>query len=127
MATARWFFEIEPDSKFVIQEHLRQDYWRNGPSTMWIDVVESKPPYRAVGYWHDVTLELEWMPREYVQLRTNKEAPELIRVTTLQLGFKPIRREQEGDRFIVEWRPRGAVEAPAPSVGATPAIEMPSE
>lgn len=104
MATARWFFEPDPNSKFIVQEHLRQDYWRSGPATMWIDAVQTTPPYKAVGYWHDVNFELEWQPRDYVLLRASRKEKELIRATSLQLGFQPSRQEEEGGKYVVEWR-----------------------
>lgn len=108
MATARWFFIEEPNSKFIIQEHLRQDYWRAGPATMWIDAVNTTEPYKAVGYWHDVNFELEWTPRQYALLRANRKEAELLRATSLQLGFKPTREYEEDGKYIVEWRLRGA-------------------
>jgi hypothetical protein len=123
MATARWFFQIEPESKFIIQEHLRQGYWRAGPSELWIEAVEVKPPYRAAGYWHDVAFELEWVPLEYVRLSANRDEPELTRATSLQLGFKPVERREEDGKLIVEWRLKGPVEAPPPSLGATPVVD----
>jgi hypothetical protein len=108
MATARWFFTEMPSSKFIIQEHLRQDYWRSGPATMWIDAVQVTKPYKAVGYWHDVNFELEWSPREYVLLRASRKEEELIRATTLQLGFRPSRQYEEGGKYLIEWRLRGS-------------------
>ncbi|MGH2542587.1 MAG: hypothetical protein ACRDIB_07315 [Ardenticatenaceae bacterium] len=123
MATARWFFGREPESLFVIQEHLRQGYWRVGPSAMWIDAVQATIPYRAVGYWHDVAFELEWVPLEYVLLRSSRPEKELVRATTLLLGFKPVREAEEDGKHVVEWRPRKPVEAPPPPLAATPAVE----
>jgi hypothetical protein len=127
MATARWFFDSEPNSRFIIQEHLRQDYWRNGPSQLWVEAVQTTAPYKAVGYWHDLSFELEWVPREYVLLRSNRRDDELIRVTTLQLGFKPLRVGEEEGRYVVEWRPRGVIEMPPEPVGATPVINVKGE
>lgn len=113
MATARWFFESEPNSKFVIQEHLRQDYWRAGPAQLWVDAVQTTPPYKAVGYWHDVSFELEWIPREYVELRCSRKEPELIRATTLQLGFRPAHEGEEGGKYLVAWHLKPAQGAAA--------------
>jgi hypothetical protein len=108
MATARWFYMDEPNSKFVIQEHLRREYWRVGPSQLWIEATQATLPYRAVGYWHDLSFDMEWVPRDYIILRSNQRTPELVRATTLQLGFKPTREYEEGGRFVVEWRIRGS-------------------
>ncbi len=113
MATARWFFTDEPNSNFVIQGHLRQGYWSVGPATMWIDALEGTTPYRAVGYWHETNFEMEWMPREYLLIRANQNEPELVRATTLQLGFKPARQYEEDGRYIVEWRVRSRLPDPA--------------
>jgi hypothetical protein len=104
MATARWFFADEPASRFVIQEHLRQGYWTVGPAALWIDVQQAELPYRATGYWHDVTFELEWMPRDYLLLRASRAEPELVRATSLQLGFKPGRQGEENGQSVWEWR-----------------------
>ncbi|MBA3534744.1 MAG: hypothetical protein H0T73_22760 [Ardenticatenales bacterium] len=108
MATARWFFTELPESKFIIQEQLRQDYWRAGPATMWIDAVQVTKPYTAVGYWHDVNFEMEWSPREYLFLRANRKEEELIRATTLQLGFRPTRQYEEDGKYVIEWRLRAS-------------------
>lgn len=119
MATARWFYTDEPNSKFVIQEHLRQEYWRVGPAQMWIEATQATPPFKAVGYWHDLNFELEWMPRDYVLLRLDRPEPELNRATTLQLGFKPAREYDEVGKHIVEWRLHGPATS-APQSAATP-------
>lgn len=128
MATARWFFQREPKSKFVIQEHLRQGYWRVGPSSLWIEAVTDESPYRAVGHWHDLRFELEWAPRDFVRLIAERADDELIRATTLQLGFKPARRYEQDGKIVVEWRadPATVVAAPPTPLAATPAIEMPN-
>lgn len=127
MPTARWFFEPEVNSKFVLQEHLRQDFWRSGPSTLWVDAVQTTPPYKAVGYWHDLTFEIEWVPRDYVILRANRADKEILRATTLQLGFKPARQGEEGGQYVTEWRLRPAGAPPGEMmetrIGATPVIE----
>ncbi len=127
MATARWFFQREPHSRFVIQEHLRQGYWRAGPANMWIDAVDADAPYKAVGYWHDVSFELEWMPREYVVLRANRPEAELIRATTLQLGFQPARQYEDAGKHVAEWRAHAGTEMPPPRLGATPVIPTPEK
>jgi hypothetical protein len=111
MATARWFFNEMPNSKFIIQEQLRQDYWRTGPATMWIDAVQTTKPFKAVGYWHDVNFELEWTPFEYVLLRASRKEEELIRATSLQLGFRPSRQYEEEGKYLIEWRLRPSAPA----------------
>ncbi|MDQ4076696.1 MAG: hypothetical protein M3220_10685 [Chloroflexota bacterium] len=122
MATARWFFQREPSSKFVIQEHLRQGYWRAGPGKLWVDAVQVTPPYKAVGYWHDVTFELEWVPLDYLLLRSNRREEELIRATNLQLGFKPSKEYEENGKHVTEWRMRRVEDPPPAQLGATPVI-----
>lgn len=123
MATARWFYDDEPDSGFVIQEHLRQNYWRVGPSSMWVDVVKSTPPFQARGYWREAKFDLEWQPRVYVRLSTTAEAKELERVTSLQLGFKATDRREEEGRQVIEWRLAPDVrEAIEPVLDAGPAV-----
>jgi hypothetical protein len=126
MASARWFYTDEPNSRFVIQEHLRQEYWRIGPAQMWIEATQTTPPYKAVGYWHDLNFELEWMPREYALLRLNRKEPELTRATTLQLGFKPTREYEEGGRHIVEWRMQGGLPSASASTSISEGQVIPS-
>lgn len=104
MATARWFFQPHvPDSKYVVQEHLRQDLWRSGPATTWVDVIQTQLPCKAVGYWHDVNFELEWIPLDYVTLRANKYEKDFVRAISLQLGFRPFAEREEGGKSVVEW------------------------
>ncbi len=123
MATARWFFQSEPDSRFVIQEHLRQDFWRAGPAALWIEVVKSTSPFLAAGYWHDVTFDLEWESQTVVRLRASRQEPELIRALTLQLGFKPTHQGEEQGKHLAEWRLRQqAVAAPPTSLAATSVV-----
>lgn len=123
MATARWFYDDLPDSGFVISEHLRQNFWRVGPSAMWLDVVQSTAPYLARGYWREARFDLEWVPRQYVILRTTAEAKELERATALQLGFKATGRSEAEGKQVIEWRlTPAAQEALEPMVDAGPAV-----
>ncbi len=129
MATARWFFQPQTqNSSYVMQEQLRQELWRTGPSTAWVDVTRAEAPHLAVGYWHDVNFELEWVPRDYVVLRANQYAKELVRAITLQLGFRPFSETETDGRSVVEWvlhpSQRQAVAEP---VAAPAGVEQPEK
>lgn len=106
MAQAMWFFEPMPPSRFVIQEHLRQTYWRVGLSTLWIEVTNPTTPYRAEGYWGDVRLSLEWVTASALTLRLSQDAEPVVRFTSLLLGFRPLARYQENGQVVYEWRAR---------------------
>ena len=123
MATARWFYQphVSP-SRYVVQEHLRQDFWRAGPATMWVDVTQTTPPCKAVGYWHDVNFELEWIPRDYVTLRASQTANDLVKAISLQLGFQPSGNSDDNGKSVVTWylhpsqRTQPSIATPAPHI-----------
>ncbi|HBY96243.1 MAG TPA: hypothetical protein DEP84_20200 [Chloroflexi bacterium] len=106
MAVAHWFFEPEPASGFVIQEHLRQTFWRAGLSTLWIECHQATPPFRAEGYWEEVALALEWDTADWLLLMLSQDAPRVVQVTQLLLGFKPLARYVQNGRVVYEWRAR---------------------
>lgn len=106
MAEARWFFQAEPASKFVIQEHLRQTYWRAGLGTLWIECRQATLPFRAEGYWEDVAVTLEWETADWLRLTMSADAPRVVQVTQLLLGFKPLARYVQNGRVVYEWRAR---------------------
>lgn len=120
MATARWFFQphVSP-SRYVVQEHLRQDFWRAGPATMWVDVTQTTIPCKAVGYWHDVNFELEWVPLEYVILRASQAATDLVKAISLQLGFQPSATTEDSGKSVVTWYLH-------PSQNTQPSIAIPA-
>lgn len=110
MAVAHWFFEPEPPSQFAIQEHLRQTYWRAGLSTLWIECRQATPPFRAEGYWEDITLTLEWDTADWLLLKLSKDAPGVVQVTQLLLGFKPLARYVQNGQIVYEWRARNRLQ-----------------
>src|SRR5687768_11255202 len=104
MATARWFFQPHvPESNYVLQEQVRQDLWRSGPATAWVDVTQTAPQCKAAGYWHETSFELEWVPRDYVILRASQYEKDLVRSFALQLGFRPFVEREENGGSVVEW------------------------
>jgi len=103
-----WFYEQEPPSRFVIQEHLRQALWRMGLGMAWVEVEQEKPPYRAVIYWYDRRWTLEWEPARYARLTLPEELPDVVRVMELMLGFKPLARYRQEGRLVWEWWRRRA-------------------
>jgi hypothetical protein len=104
MSLATWFYEPLPPSRFVIQEHLRQTYWRAGLSTLWIETRTPSAPYQAEGRWHDVTCRLEWEPAAWLTLSLTKEAEPVVRITSLLLGFSPQLRYLANGQIVYEWR-----------------------
>lgn len=106
MAEARWFYEPLPPSRFVIQEQLRQTYWRAGLSTLWIECRQETPPFQAVGKWNDITLGLTWESADWLRLTLSQDAPRLVQITQLLLGFKPLARYVENGQIVYEWRAR---------------------
>ncbi|MDQ7028385.1 MAG: hypothetical protein Q9O62_00715 [Ardenticatenia bacterium] len=98
-----WFYEQEPSSRFVIQEHLRQALWRMGLGMAWVEVERETPPYRAVVYWYDRRWTLEWEPAKYVRLSMPEDLPDVLRVMELMLGFRPLARYRQAGQMIWEW------------------------
>lgn len=98
-----WFYEPQPTSKFVIQEHLRQAIWRSGLSSAWIDADVTEEPYRAVVRWQDMRYTLEWETSTRLTLRASKRVDELIEVWEHIMGFKPLASYTQGEENVVEW------------------------
>nr|WP_290665144.1 hypothetical protein [Ardenticatena sp.] len=100
---ARWFYDIEPNSRFVVQEHLRQAFWFAGAGTLWIEVTRAEEPFEAVGYWNDVKFTLEWERARRLTLRAPRRLPEIEKVLTLLITFEPLATYQRGDEHVTEW------------------------
>lgn len=98
-----WFYEPQPPSRFVIQEHLRQAVWRSGLSSAWVDVDSTEEPYRATVRWRDMTYTLEWETAKRLTLRASRPDDELIDVWEHIIGFEPLASYTQGDEYVVEW------------------------
>lgn len=98
-----WFYEPQPSSKFIIQEHLRQAIWRSGLSSAWVDVDQAEEPYRATVRWQDMTYTLEWETSTRLTLHASKRVDDLIEVWEHIMGFEPLASYAQGDEYIIEW------------------------
>lgn len=98
-----WFYEPQPPSRFVIQEHLRQSLWRGGLSTSWIDVEQAEPPHRASGRWRDLTFTIEWERARRLTLISSEKSQELREIMEHVLGFAPLASYTQDEQCVVEW------------------------
>lgn len=100
---ADWFYERQPPSAFVIQEHLRQAIWWGGLGTAWIDVERVESPYLARGQWNDKHFSLEWERASWVKLTSDQVTKEVVDVFEQLLGFAPLATYTQDGQYIAEW------------------------
>ena len=100
-----WFYqEPETGRPYMISERVTHTFWANRLSGLYLRCVQAEAPYRVVGDWRGITIEMEWEVRQYLILRTPQEERGLITVCSEVLGFAPTISYTDGDNlFVTEW------------------------
>lgn len=100
-----WFYaEPETGRPYLITERLTHTFWTNRLYNIFLNCVHAEPPYKVVGQWEDVDVEMEWEVKHYFRLRTAKEEHGLITVCAEVLGFRPTLSYHDNDNhYVTEW------------------------
>ncbi len=102
---ANWFTTQLPPSRFVIEGELRSAFWRAGYRGMWFTCIKEEPPYECVGLWDQRSFTMEWVPRNYLLLKTKEPEADLLKALEGALQHKALAAYRSGDgTVVVEWR-----------------------
>lgn len=108
-ATTWFYHEPETGRPYMIGERVTHTFWANRLSGIYFNCVQATSPYRAVGDWRGITVEIEWEVKNYFRLRTPHEERGLITVCGEILGFKPTLSYTDNDSyFVTEWYVKSA-------------------
>jgi hypothetical protein len=113
MATnaSTWFYKEPEHNSYLIEERVNHTFWSNRIAAIHLDCTNAEPPFRMVGVWHTIPLEIEWVPSQYLTLsaRGGDDVNRLIVGVREILGFTPTISYVDPDgRLKVEWHVKEA-------------------
>jgi len=85
----KWFFQNPGIIPHNIAETVRQSLWSSGLYSIWFDTVNANVPYKLMGQYSDVSMELEWQPSMWLRLRSEKDVSTLKNHLSWLLEIEP--------------------------------------
>ena len=106
-----WFYR-EPENKpFMLTERLNGNFWQEGIVEVYWRCVRAEAPFRAQGFWRDHTLDMEWIPGEWLSLKAPAQvdisslvASISSRILAMQVSLTYVDAQ---DRQVFEWHTDG--------------------
>jgi hypothetical protein len=101
-----WFYQEPEHRAYLIEERVNHTFWSNRIAGVYLDCTHEEPPFRMVGEWHAMPLELEWVPNDYLTLTTQPgDDTNLLLVGMKEmLGFNPtISYVNPEGEFVAQW------------------------
>lgn len=100
-----WFYaNPEKGRPYLITERLTHTFWANRLSGIYLSCIKAESPYKVVGDWRGVQVEMEWEPKAWFRLATSREDHGLITVCAEVLGFRPTVSYNNGEgQYVTEW------------------------
>jgi hypothetical protein len=113
MATnaSTWFYNEPEHNAYLLEERVNHTFWSNRLSAVYLDCLSDTPPFKMTGTWHELSITIEWVPRDYFILTTQPDAQVDSLIIALKeiLGFNPtISYVDPGGSQIVEWHMKQA-------------------
>ena len=100
----KWFYQHPGKITHEISETVRQSLWSSGLYNIWIDAIDTTPPYKVQGYHGKIPLEIEWQPAKWLILRSAKDNPKIQHHMTWLLDQQcNITFIDQDNRKIYEW------------------------
>ena len=104
---ANWFTMNFPPSRHAIENELRLAFWSAGFGQVWITCTKAEAPYQCQGLWADNSFQVEWEPRQYVQLKMKEANQTVLEAFEKILKHRALAAYQSDGGVIVEWRTQG--------------------
>lgn len=101
-----WFYSEPEHNAYLIEERVNHTFWSNRITDVHLDCTNAEPPFRMVGEWRGLPVELEWEPKKYLTLTTKPvdQSNKLLIGVKEILGFNPtISYVDPGGNMIAEW------------------------
>lgn len=103
-SVSSWFYTDPGSNAYVIAERVRLSMWDSGLFELWLDIDAFESPYKMSGNYMGDPIDLEWVPRKWMRLRSGLMTPALAERITHLLGLKPSWRYGDAEGYIVwEW------------------------
>ncbi len=108
---ASWFYSEPERNPYLITERLNGTFWQARIVGIYWRCVQPEPPFRAQGFTGNHTVELEWVPAEWVALKVppGLNADELVEYISRRILAMPASityGDGEGRR-VIEWHADG--------------------
>lgn len=108
MATnaSTWFYSEPERNAYLIEERVNHTFWSNRITDLHLDCTNAEPPFRMVGEWQGLPVEIEWEPKKYLTLTTQPVdlANQLLIGIKEILGFNPVVSYVDpGGKMRAEW------------------------
>lgn len=102
-----WFYHTPENQAYLISERLNATFWQARVVSIYWKGVQTVPPFKAIGYQGEHTIEMEWVPNEWLALRApaGADIERLVEVISKRILAIPATFSYEtlnGDRTI-EW------------------------
>ena len=103
---SRTWFYTEPEHRpYYIEERVNQNLWANRLGSIYLDCVHAEPPFKMVGKWNGIDVNIEWQPNQWFVLRTTREDRTLISGFSQVLQMLPAVTFSSDDGLVTtEWR-----------------------
>ncbi|HLA43351.1 MAG TPA: hypothetical protein VJZ27_07960, partial [Aggregatilineales bacterium] len=105
-----WFYQQpEKGRAYLIAERVNHTFWTNRVTGIYFSCVNAEPPFRLIGDWQGINVEIEFEPNTVFILRMSSESVPFVKGCSEILGFPPTVSYQDSDnRHIVEWYAKNA-------------------
>jgi len=105
-----WFYaEPETGRPYLIAERVNHTFWTNRINNIIFTCVNAEAPYRLIGDWGNIAVEIEFDVNSVFILRMSEESIPFIKGVSELLGFTPTVSYTDSDgRYIIEWYAKDA-------------------
>ena len=108
MATnaSTWFYQEPEHRAYLIEERVNHTFWSNRIAAIYLDCISATPPFQMEGQWRGIPVALEWVPNDYLTLKTaaTEEVNLLLLGVQEILGFTPTISYIDPDgNMVTEW------------------------
>lgn len=105
-----WFYrEPETGRPYLISERINHTFWTNRINNIYLTCIHAEAPYRLVGKWAEIDVEIEYETARVFILRMSEENSPFVKGVAEILGFPPTVSYTDSDgRHIIEWYAKDA-------------------
>ncbi len=100
-----WFYEEPEHVPYAVVERLNGTFWQaRVTQLLFTECTQAEPPFKVRGFWRDEPLELEWVPNQWLTLRSAADLSALSAQLVRIVGFGPELCYDEGENLhVYEW------------------------
>jgi len=101
---ATWFYKMPENDAYLLGERVRTTFWDQRFGGLWLDVVNSEPPFAMAGTHNGANVRMEWEPGKWMRVYSAPPSPALVNGVSNVLRRKPVLRYEDPEgRSVSEW------------------------